>query len=279
MAQPTLLTMELSGRTTVVTGAGSGIGRESAKAFAAEGARLVVVADLHEDKAVEVASQIGGQAVGVGVDVADEAALVALCERIENDHGPIDVFFSNAGYGQPGGLDLPNDEWQRMMDVHFTSHLTVARALVPGMLARGEGYLFSTASAAGLLTQMDSGPYAVSKAAAVAFAEWMAINYGNRGIRVSVLCPQAVRTNIIGDDISLWDERARSGQASQDGVLEPEDVARMVVDTIREERFLLLPHERVATYMKRKADDPERWIEGMQRFRNKLEAAGAYVVE
>ena len=271
--------MELSGRTTVVTGAGSGIGRESAKAFAAAGARLVFVADLHQDKAVEVASQIGDQAIGVGIDVADEAALVDLCERIENDHGPIDVFFSNAGYGKQGGLDLPNDEWQRMMDVHFTSHLTVARALVPGMVARGEGYLFSTASAAGLLTQMDSGPYAVSKAAAVAFAEWLAINYGPRGVRVSVLCPQAVRTNIIGDDISAWDARSRSGQASQDGILEPEDVARMVVDTIREERFLLLPHEQVATYMKRKADDPERWIGGMQRFRNKLEAAGAYVVE
>ena len=165
------------------------------------------------------------------------------------------------------------------MDVHFTSHLTAARALIPGMVARGEGYLFSTASAAGLLTQMDSGPYAVSKAAAVAFAEWISINYGERGVKVSVLCPQAVRTNIIGDDIAAWDRRARSGQASQDGVLEPEDVAQMVVDTIREENFLLLPHEQVATYMQRKAADPDRWISGMQRFRSKLEAAGAYVVE
>lgn len=270
--------MELNDRITVVTGAGSGIGRESARAFAAEGARLVIVADLDEAKAIEVAESIGDSARGVGLDVADEAAVVALIEQVENDDGPIDVFFSNAGYGRPGGLDLSNDEWQRMMDVHFTSHLTAARALIPGMVARGDGYLFSTASAAGLLTQMDSGPYAVSKAAAVSFAEWISINYGPRGVKVSVLCPQAVRTNIIGDDISLWDARARSGQASQDGVLEPEDVAQMVVDTIREENFLLLPHEQVATYMQRKAGDPERWIAGMQRFRNKLEAAGAYVV-
>lgn len=271
--------MELNDRITVVTGAGSGIGRESAKAFAREGARLVIVADLDEAKAVEVAESIGSQARGVGIDVSDEAALVELCTSIEDNDGPIDCFFSNAGYGRPGGLDISNADWQRMMDVHFTSHLTVARALIPGMVARGEGYLFSTASAAGLLTQMDSGPYAVSKAAAISFAEWISINYGERGVKVSVLCPQAVRTNIIGDDIGLWDARSRSGQASQDGLLEPEDVAQMVVDTIREENFLLLPHEQVATYMQRKANDPDRWIAGMQRFRSKLEAAGGYVVD
>ncbi|MEM7091482.1 MAG: SDR family oxidoreductase [Actinomycetota bacterium] len=271
--------MKLNDRITVVTGAGSGIGRESARAFAAEGARLVVVADLDEDKAIAVADSIGPQARGVGLDVADEAAIVSLIEGIENDDGPIDVFFSNAGYGLPGGLELSTDDWQRMMDVHFTSHLTAARALIPGMVARGDGYLFSTASAAGLLTQMDSGPYAVSKAAAVAFAEWVSINYGERGIKVSVLCPQAVRTNIIGDDIAAWDARTRSGQASQDGILEPEDVAQMVVQTIRDENFLLLPHDQVATYMQRKADDPDRWIGGMQRFRSKLEAAGAYVCD
>ena len=271
--------MELNDRITVVTGAGSGIGRESAKAFAREGARLVIVADLDEAKAVEVAASIGDGARGVGLDVADAAAVEQLITEVEDNDGPIDVFFSNAGYGQAGGLDLSNDDWQRMMDVHFTSHLTAARALIPGMVARGEGYLFSTASAAGLLTQMDSGPYAVSKAAAVSFAEWISINYGERGIKVSVLCPQAVRTNIIGDDITVWDRRSRSGQASQDGLLEPEDVADMVVETIRNENFLLLPHEQVATYMERKAGDPDRWIAGMQRFRSKLEAAGAYVIE
>ncbi|MCP3937294.1 MAG: SDR family oxidoreductase [Actinomycetia bacterium] len=259
--------MELVDRVTVVTGGGSGIGRESAKAFAAEGARAVVVADLNEENAKRVASDIGPVARGVRLDVSDRDAVFALCRDVEDEHGPIDVFFSNAGYGQPGGLDLSAEDWQHMMDVHFTSHLYVAQALVPGMVARGEGYLFSTASAAGLLTQIDSGPYAVSKAAAVAFAEWLAINYGGDGVRVSVLCPQAVRTNIIGDDLTEWD---RGNQASQDGVLLPEQVAQMVVETIREERFLLLPHEQVATYMKRKAEDPDRWIGGMQRLKKRL---------
>lgn len=264
--------MELEGRICVVTGGGSGIGRASAEAFAAEGARLVVVADLDEAKATEVASSIGAVARGVGLDVADEDAVRELCESIEDNDGPIDLFFSNAGYGQAGGLDISNADWQRMMDVHMTSHLTAARALVPGMVARGDGYLFSTASAAGLLTQIDSGPYAVSKAAAVALAEWLAISYGSKGVKVSVLCPQAVRTNIIGDDLAAWDRVASSNQAGQDGLLEPEDVAQMVVDTIRDERFLLLPHEQVATYMQRKAADPDRWIGGMQRFHARLEA-------
>ena len=265
--------MELKDRICVVTGGGSGIGRASAQAFAAEGARLVVVADLSEEKAIATAESIGAQARGIGLDVADEAAVVALCRSIEDIDGPIDLFFSNAGYGKGGGLDLSNDDWQRMMDVHWTSHLYAARALVPGMVARGEGYLFSTASAAGLLTQIDSGPYAVSKAAAVAFAEWLAINYGSKGVRVSVLCPQAVRTNIIGDDLDAWDRRADGGQASQDGILEPEDVAQMVVDTIRNENFLLLPHPQVTTYRQRKVTDPDRWIAGMQRFQARLEAA------
>ncbi len=263
--------MELEGRICVVTGGGSGIGRASAEAFAAEGARLVVVADLDASKATEVASNIGAMARGVGLDVADETAVRELCESIEDNDGPIDLFFSNAGYGQAGGLDLSNADWQRMMDVHMTAHLTAARALVPGMVARGDGYLFSTASAAGLLTQIDSGPYAVSKAAAVALAEWLAISYGSKGVKVSVLCPQAVRTNIIGDDLAVWDRPGN--QAGQDGLLEPEDVAQMVVDTIREERFLLLPHEQVATYMQRKAADPDRWIGGMQRFHARLEAS------
>lgn len=265
--------MELKDRIAVVTGGGSGIGRESAKAFVAEDARLVVVADLDGAKAEAVAADIGERARGVALDVADEAAVAALCEQIENDDGPIDVFFSNAGYGQPGGLDLSNGDWDRMMAVHFNSHLYAARALVPGMVARGEGYLFSTASAAGLLTQMDSGPYAVSKAAAVAFAEWLSINYGEQGIKVSVLCPQAVRTNIIGDDLSKWDMRADGGQASQDGVMEPEDVAQIVVQTIRDENFLCLPHPKVTTYVQRKAGDIDRWIAGMQRFKKKLENA------
>ncbi|RMD71477.1 MAG: SDR family NAD(P)-dependent oxidoreductase, partial [Gammaproteobacteria bacterium] len=162
------------------------------------GARAVVCTDLNEASARETAASIGEQASGVGLDVADEAAIEALVAQTESEIGPIDLFVSNAGYGQRGGLDLPTEDWKRMMDVHVWSHLAAARAVVPGMLERGGGYLLNTASAAGLLTQIDSGPYAVSKHAAVALAEWLAINYGDQGIGVSVLCPQAVRTNILG---------------------------------------------------------------------------------
>jgi len=265
--------MELNDKITVVTGAGSGIGKASAIAFANEGARHVVVADLNGDHAQAVADQIGDRAQAVALDVADAAAVEALCDQIEADVGPIDLFFSNAGYGQRGGLNISTEDWQRMMDVHFTAHLHVAKILVPRMVGRGGGYLFSTASAAGLLTQMDSGPYAVSKAAAVAFAEWLSINYGEQGIKVSVLAPQAVRTHIIGDDLSAWDKHADSGQASQDGILEPEDVAAVVVQTIRDENFLCLPHPQVKTYIQRKAGDVDRWITGMQRFKKKLDDA------
>jgi NAD(P)-dependent dehydrogenase (short-subunit alcohol dehydrogenase family) len=260
--------VELRDRVTIITGAGSGIGRAVAQRFAAEGARRVVCADLNEANAVATAEEIGPVARGVGLDVADEAAVQALVADVEAADGPIDVFFSNAGYGLPGGLDVPNEEWVRMMDVHFMSHLYAARAVVPSMVARGEGYILSTASAAGLLTQMDSAPYAVTKHAAVAFAEWLAINYGDQGIRVSCLCPQAVRTNIIGDDLAAWNDRAN--QAALDGILEPEDVAQAIVDTMAAERFLVLPHPEVATYFQRKASDYDRWLAGMRRYRARL---------
>lgn len=269
--------MELQGRLAVVTGGGSGIGRACAEAFATAGAKEVIVVDLDLGKAEHVADTIGTQGVAVGVDVANEKDLTQMCSRIQADHGPIDLFLSNAGYLIQGGLDLPTSQWQRMFDVHFSSHLTVARALIPSMVDRGEGYLVSTASAAGMLTQLDSGPYSVSKAAAISFAQWLAINYGHRGVKVSVICPQAVRTNIVGDDLSVWDDPA-SSQASQDGVLEPEEIAAAVLETIRKEEFLCLPHDRVLDYAQRRLADPDRWIAGMQRFRERLSQAGAYVV-
>lgn len=261
--------MELQDTVCVITGAGSGIGEALAKAFAAEGARHVVVTDLDEANAQRVADEIGEGASAVAFDVADEDALRTVVADVESTIGPIDVFVSNAGYGLGGGLDLPNEEWTRMMDVHVWAHLYAARAVIPGMVERGRGYILNTASAAGLLTQMDSGPYAVSKHAAVAFAEWLAIRYGDRGIGVSVHCPQAVRTNIM----------ARRGgppptgrQAGQDGVLEPEEAAQACVDAMREERFLVLPHPEVATYFQRKANDYDRWLAGMRRFRRRLRA-------
>ncbi len=252
-----------------MTGGASGIGEAIAEAFVAEGARAVVVADRDGDGAQRVADRLGPTATGAALDVADEDAIRRLVAETEAAHGPIDIFVSNAGYALGGGIDLPDEEWFRMMDVHVWSHLYAARAVIPGMVERGEGYLLNTASAAGLLTQMDSGPYAVSKHAAVALAEWLAINYGDRGVKVSVLCPQAVRTNILGDPSALAD-REGGRQAGGDGVLEPEDAARACLEAMRAERFLVLPHAEVATYFKRKADDYDRWLGGMRRFRRRL---------
>jgi len=266
--------MELVDKITVITGAGSGIGRALAQKFAKEGARFVVCTDLNGDNAQETAAGIGEKASGHALDVGDEQAVEALVAEVCGAHGAIDVFVSNAGYGVGGGLDLATAEWQRMMNVHTWSHLYAARAVIPGMVERGGGYLLNTASAAGLLTQMDSGPYAVSKHAAVAFAEWVRINYGDRNIGVSVLCPQAVRTNILGPaaaadkDKPFKDSDAR--QAAADGILEPEDVAQDCVNAMRDERFLVLPHKEVETYFQRKANDYDRWLGGMRRFRRKL---------
>jgi NAD(P)-dependent dehydrogenase (short-subunit alcohol dehydrogenase family) len=260
--------VELADRIAIVTGAGSGIGRALVRAYVAEGARHVVAVDRNEAGVTALAAELGPGVSAAALDVGDEEAIVALVRRTEAEVGPVDVFFSNAGYGLGGGIELPNDEWQRMMDVHVWSHLYAARAVVPGMLERGEGYLLSTASAAGLLTQMDSGPYAVTKHAALALAEWLAIRYAGTGIKVSCLCPQAVRTNIIGSDLSAWDDR--TNQAALDGVAEPEDVAQACVDTMRAERFLVLPHPQVATYFQRKAADYDRWLAGMVRYRDRL---------
>ncbi|MEM8768165.1 MAG: SDR family oxidoreductase [Pseudomonadota bacterium] len=260
--------MELENKVAVITGAGSGIGRSLAVALRAVGTRAVICTDLNGDSAAETAALIGDGATAAALDVSDEAAIEALVAHTEANIGPIDLFVSNAGYGQGGGLDLSTDDWMRMMNVHVWSHLAAARAVIPGMVERGGGYLLNTASAAGLLTQINSGPYAVSKHAAVAFAEWIAINYGNQGIGVSVLCPQAVRTNILGPQRG---GKRSTTQASFDGVLEPEAVADTCIEAIREERFLVLPHPEVEVYFQRKANDYDRWLNGMRRFKAKLE--------
>ena len=256
----------LQDKITVVTGAGSGIGRSLAIRFAEKGARAVVCTDLNADNAAETAEMIGKAGTSAALDVGDEAAIEALVAETETTIGGIDIFVSNAGYGQSGGLSLATEDWQRMMNVHAWSHLAAARAVVPGMVQRGGGYLLSTASAAGLLTQINSGPYAVSKHAAVALAEWISINYGDQGIGVSVLCPQAVRTNILGPAA----KRPNSTQASADGVLEPEFVADACIEAMEEGRFLVLPHPEVETYFQRKANDYDRWLGGMRRCKDRL---------
>ncbi len=256
----------------VVTGAGSGIGRALAIRFAERGARFVVCTDLNEGNAIETATMIGDKASGVALDVGDEKAIEALVAETETEHGGIDIFVSNAGYGRSGGLDLGTDEWMQMMNVHTWSHLAAARAVIPGMIKRGGGYLLNTASAAGLLTQINSGPYAVSKHAAVALAEWLSINYAADGIGVSVLCPQAVRTNILGPaaKAAAKSGKTNTSQASGDGILEPEFVADACIAAMAEGKFLVLPHPEVETYFQRKATDYDRWLNGMRRFKDRL---------
>jgi NAD(P)-dependent dehydrogenase (short-subunit alcohol dehydrogenase family) len=263
--------MELRDRIAVVTGGASGIGEAVAERFHAEGARHVVVVDLDAEGARAVAERIGGS--GFGVDVTDESAVQELVAQTERDQGPIDVFFSNAGYVTIGGLEAPLADLERMFAVHVSSHAIAARTVLPGMIERGEGYLLSTASAAGLLSQFGSLHYAVTKRAAIALAEWIAITHGHQGIRVSVLCPQAVQTNI--DRNSPDRDRLAEGDdvfsvASADGILQPADVAGVVVEAMRAERFHVLPHPEVAEYVKRKAEDVDRWIGGMQRWQGQL---------
>jgi NAD(P)-dependent dehydrogenase (short-subunit alcohol dehydrogenase family) len=263
--------MELRDRIAVVTGGASGIGEAVAQRFHEEGARHVVVVDLDAEGARAVADRIGGS--GFGLDVTDEAALREMVERTERDHGPIDVFFSNAGYVTIGGLEAPIGDLERMFAVHVSAHAIAARTVLPGMIERGEGYLLSTASAAGLLSQFGSLHYAVTKRAAIALAEWIAITHGHQGIRVSVLCPQAVQTNIdrnSPDREVLGEGGDVFSVASADGILQPADVAGVVVEAMREERFHILPHPEVAEYVKRKAEDVDRWIGGMQRWQGQL---------
>lgn len=260
--------MELTNRIAVVTGGASGIGRGLVQRFHAEGARHVVVADRDEAGAKAAAAEVGG--TGIGLDVTDEAALRDLVESTERDQGPIDLFVSNAGYVTLGGLEAPVADLERMFAVHVLAHLYAARAVVPKMAARGGGYLLNTASAAGLLSQFGSLHYAVTKHAAVALAEWIAITHGHQGIKVSVLCPQAVATNIGPNSPDFDKMQGATNVASGDGVLQPEDVAQVVIDALREERFHVLPHPEVAKYVARKGADVDRWISGMQRWQGSL---------
>ena len=249
--------MELADKHVVVTGGGNGIGRALCRRFAAEGARAIVVADLDGDGATAVASEIGGTAVQVDVSVEQEVA--GLVETAVSANGPIDLFCANAGIITSGGLDDSNEQWDRIIGVNLMAHLYAARVLIPAFVARGEGYLLHTASAAGLLTGIGQLPYSVTKHGVVALAEWLSITYGDAGVKVSCLCPQGVRTNMLmagGDDASNF---------LLPGSRSPEEVADVVVAGLRDEHFLILPHPEVAEYFRRKADDYDRWLKGMRR--------------
>ena len=252
--------MELAGRHVVITGAASGIGRACAIRFAAEGARLVL-ADRDEAAVDAVARELG--AVGMRADVGRERDIRALIDAAQRRHGAIDLFYSNAGIGgPPGGPEAPDDALQLTWEVNVMAHVWAARALIPEMVARGDGYLLSTASAAGLLTQLSALGYSITKHAAVALAEWLAITYADAGIKVSCVCPQGVRTPML--DQAAQDPVGSAALLAQ-GVIEPADVAAAVVAGISEERFLILPHPEVAEFMTVKGAQPERWLGGMRR--------------
>jgi NAD(P)-dependent dehydrogenase (short-subunit alcohol dehydrogenase family) len=251
--------MDLADRHVVVTGAARGIGAALARRFHADGAN-VVVADL--DGVANVADELA-DAVGIIADISTEAGNVALIEHAESAFGPIDLFFANAGIGGGTDLETPEDVWRHAFDVNVNAHRWAAKHLLPGWLARGEGYFCSTASAAGVLLQIGSAPYTLTKRAAVAFAEWLSVTYGRRGVRVSCLCPQGVNTDMLRGAGDLGTGAAVVRAAGV--VLEPEQVADVVARAIVDEQFLILPHPEVHDYMVLKADNPERWLAGMRK--------------
>jgi NAD(P)-dependent dehydrogenase (short-subunit alcohol dehydrogenase family) len=256
--------VEVSGRVVVVTGGGSGIGAAMCRAFASAGAAGVVVADINSSAAEAVAGEVGG--VAVTTDVTDESAVGDLVALAVQRLGRVDIYCSNAGIAIGGGPGAPDDAWQRSWEVHVMAHVYAARALLPAMLERGEGYFLGTVSAAGLLNHVAAAPYAVTKAAGLSFLEWLAIAHGAQGIRVSALCPQGVRTPMLalaGEKDFLFA-----------GALEADAVAAHVLQGLRDETFLILPHPEVRDYFARKASDYDRWLRGMQRLREHVVANG-----
>jgi NAD(P)-dependent dehydrogenase (short-subunit alcohol dehydrogenase family) len=256
--------MNLKGKVVVVTGAASGIGRAAALRFAAEGAAGLVLGDLNVEALRAVAAEVQG--LGVPCDVSKEADIGRLVAEAEGEFGGVDVYFSNAGVIGRGGLEASDAEWERNWKIHVMAHVWAARAVVEKMVARGGGYFLVTASAAGLLNIVESATYGVTKHAAVAFAEWLAIAYGRKGLRVSCLCPQAVVTGMYKGD---------GGSASVDGALSAEQVADEIVKVMDAERFLILPHPTVLQYMRNKTADYDRWIGGMQKLYAKHQGGAA----
>lgn len=259
--------MELNGAVVVVTGGGSGIGAALVQRIAREAPAALVVVDLHEEGAAATRDRVAPDAPGTdvwhaAVDVADEAQVQALVHDVEHRNGTIDLFCANAGIGSAMGLEAPDEVWQRVLDVNVMSHLYAARALVPGWCERGRGHLLVTASAAGLLTNLGDAPYSVSKHAAVALAEWISITYGDRGVGVSCLCPQGVRTPLLFGEGS---DALATDVVKAQRILEPEEVADVTVAALGEDRFLILPHEEVAGYEQARAADRERWLRSMRR--------------
>jgi NAD(P)-dependent dehydrogenase (short-subunit alcohol dehydrogenase family) len=249
--------MQVSGKIVVVTGGANGIGRALCRRFAAEGAKAVVVADIEHEAARRVAAEIGGW--DINVSVSSESDVQMLVDEVLKKYGHIDLFCSNAGVGVEGDCCAPDRDWLRSWEVNVMGHVYAARAVLPGMLARHEGYLLQTVSAAGLLTMLGSAPYSVTKHAALGLAEWLSITYGDQGIKVSALCPLGVKTRML--------ERAEFGGGSflLEDAMEPDEIAEAVIQGLDAEHFLITPHSKVIDYVQRKAGDYDRWLKGMRR--------------
>ncbi|NKY56729.1 SDR family oxidoreductase [Nocardia flavorosea] len=267
-----------SGRTAIVTGGGSGIGAALARGLAGHGAK-VVVADLDSTTAAKVADEIGAAAISAGGDAADPDVIAQLIAAAESAFGPVDFYFANAGIGGGAGLDSTDAQWSAALEVNTLAHIRAARLLVPGWLERGSGYFVSTASAAGLLTQLGSAPYSVSKHAAVGFAEWLSVTYGDKGIGVSCICPMGVDTALLREGM-IPENNAEAGRLaitavkSAGSVLSPEEVADTVLAGVAAGEFLILPHPEVLQMYRNKGSDYDRWIRGMRRFQAALENPG-----
>ena len=262
--------MLVKDKVILVTGGGNGIGAALCRRFKHEGAGGIAVVDVDAQGAAQVAQEIGGTAFVA--DVSVESDIIRVVHETEKQYGPIDLFCSNAGVAfadEPGrqATSCPNEKWQKAWEINVMAHVYAARAVLPGMIARGEGYLLNTVSAAGLLNQIGSASYSTTKHAAIGFAESLAITHGDDGIKVSVICPQAVATQMIGD---VED----GGPQGVDGILTPEEVASSVIDGLAEETFLILPHDRVRLYVSRKNSDYNRWLDGMRRFRRSVMEKG-----
>lgn len=268
--------MNLDGKISIITGAGGGIGGALAAAFVDAGAR-VVLSDLNSQPIDELAAQLNervtGSALAIAGDVSQTDHIVELVSAAEEAFGPVDVYCANAGLGGGVGLDAAEEEWERFHQVNVMAHVRAARVLVPQWVERGRGYFVSTASAAGLLTQIGSATYSVTKHGAVAFAEWLSVTYGNQGVAVSCLCPMGVNTAMLAGGTESDDDVRRNAarsvtQAGQ--VLEPREVADVVVEAMAQETFLILPHPDVAEFVRRRADDRDRWLAGMRRYQDSL---------
>jgi NAD(P)-dependent dehydrogenase (short-subunit alcohol dehydrogenase family) len=266
--------VELSGRTIVITGAGSGIGRALAERFAVEGPRALVLADINQDAVEAVAAELGDVATAVRTDVGREEDILGLVDRAREVGRRVDVFVSNAGIPGPDGgpVEAGDEEWDRAWRINVMAHVWAARAVLPAMLERGDGYLVSTASAAGILTQVGALVYSTTKHAAVAIAEWLSITYGDRGVKVSCICPLGVRTPMLE---AALEDSVGGAALLRDELLEPSDVAEAVVAGMRDERLLIFPHPQLTQYMAFKGGDNERWLAGMRRMVRQARESGA----